>query len=56
MISLGFLVVLLPGGWPAHRFIERPMQGLGRRLIRRYPGVARTATGPGYPPCASFPF
>jgi peptidoglycan/LPS O-acetylase OafA/YrhL len=43
-ISLGFLVVLLPGGWLAHRFIERPMQGLGRRLIRRYPGVARTAT------------
>ncbi|GAA3545785.1 hypothetical protein GCM10022419_027530 [Nonomuraea rosea] len=42
-VSAGFLVVLLPGSWLAYRFLERPMQRLGRRLVRRYAGVARPA-------------
>ncbi|GAA4905427.1 peptidoglycan/LPS O-acetylase OafA/YrhL [Nonomuraea thailandensis] len=33
-VSVAFLVLLMPVSWLSHRFIERPMQRLGRRLAR----------------------
>ncbi len=42
-ISVVVLGVVVPGSWLSHRFLERPMQRLGRRLADRYSGSPRTA-------------
>jgi peptidoglycan/LPS O-acetylase OafA/YrhL len=39
-ISVAFLGVLLPGSWLTHRFLEQPMQRLGRRLVDRRSATA----------------
>ncbi|MGI5291960.1 acyltransferase family protein [Nonomuraea polychroma] len=41
-ISAAFLSVLLPVSWLSHRFLEQPMQRLGRRLAGRRCNAART--------------
>jgi peptidoglycan/LPS O-acetylase OafA/YrhL len=33
-VSVAFLGLLMPASWLSHRFVERPMQRLGRRLAR----------------------
>ncbi|MEV4178695.1 acyltransferase [Nonomuraea sp. NPDC049709] len=38
-VGVLFLALLLPASWLSHRFLERPMQLVGRRLARRPPGV-----------------
>ncbi|MFI7129520.1 acyltransferase family protein [Nonomuraea sp. NPDC050153] len=50
-IGAVFLVVLLPGSWLSHRYLEQPLQRVGRRLAGRrsgagggHPGLAGTVT------------
>jgi peptidoglycan/LPS O-acetylase OafA/YrhL len=40
LMASAFLVVILPASWLAYRFVERPMQRLGRRLAKASPAAA----------------
>ncbi|MFG1706293.1 acyltransferase family protein [Nonomuraea sp. M3C6] len=40
-ISVIFVGLLLPASWLSHRFLERPLQRVGRRLSDRYSSTAR---------------